>query len=525
MGTVRHQSMANEPCSFCCAHHHCTYRLTAVELWKKTVRKHFWFEDEMLTDMWMCSICWKRVHDFSSFYEEVEERLKTPPKSTATDKMYSLNGIEVLLKEECVSDEETGNVHCSVHPETEGDALHDPLNTTQPDRGTVEDLSSAAGFSSPSDANQAGKRTKTSTHNCTESPETVATVNESLKVTVEDIGNHFSLRCSECANANFATFGDLKKHCKSLHDTVAYVECCDRKFKRYTHIREHIVYHRDPNAFRCQVCPRTFSTSRYLHQHHSRQHLAFEQKRHPCDKCSDRFATRYMLMMHDRTHHHETTDTAEVAVPAPKHETHPCEQCGKAFSTTAKLEKHVNRVHRRTDSSSKMCDICSKILYNKYSLEKHRRTHFKESPTVQCTVCGKWLKNEETLRIHLSMHRQENMEFICTVCKHRSPSRIALRSHVLRNHEKKRTHKCRFCEKAFVQANLLKDHIATHTGEYLYNCKFCDKKFKCNSNLSKHVTKLHPIEWADYKQRKNMPPEVVCETEKGKRTVGRSPCD
>ncbi|XP_052859979.1 transcription factor grauzone-like [Anopheles cruzii] len=517
MLTVR--DLRNAPCSFCCAHH-CSgqlYRLSTVELWKKAVRKHFWFEDEMLNDLWMCSICWQRVHDFSSFYDEVKERLKTHTKSTATGTLSRTIDIEVLLKEECISDAETVP---SIHAHDE-DALHDPLNTAQPDRGAVEDLSSATRIRSTFDASKADKRHKTSPHNCSASTEMSATVNDSLKITAADIGNHYSLRCSDC-NANFATFGDLQKHCKSLHDTVAFVECCDRKFKRYTNIREHIVYHRDPNAFRCKECPRTFSTSRYLHQHHSRTHLAFEQKRHLCDKCSDRFATRYMLMMHERTHYRESAETAEAAAPAPKHEPHPCEQCAKAFSTSAKLEKHVNRVHRRSDSSSKMCDICSKILYNKYSLEKHRRTHFNEHPTVQCTVCGKWLKNEETLRIHLSMHRQENMEFICTFCNHRSPSRIALRSHVLRNHEKKRTHQCSFCEKAFVQANLLKDHIATHTGEYLYHCKFCDKQFKCNSNMSKHVTRLHPFEWAEYKKRKNMPPEVICETEQRKKTVNRS---
>lgn len=59
-------------------------------------------------------------------------------------------------------------------------------------------------------------------------------------------------------------------------------------------------------------------------------------------------------------------------------------------------------------------------------------------------------------------------------------------------------HKCQICDKSFKSLTLLKRHTFIHSRFKPYSCPFCNHSSNSQSNLTKHVRKIHSKEDFSY---------------------------
>uniref|UniRef100_A0A675B349 C2H2-type domain-containing protein n=1 Tax=Anopheles darlingi TaxID=43151 RepID=A0A675B349_ANODA len=248
-------------CSFCGGTCSDYSTLANNYLYRSVVQKHFGFEDR-LDQLSMCSLCWRKVHDFDVFYNEVKQRecirqiMSRSPLPLAAELLQD----EVVVEMDGKDADDGGPQNMPPHKDGSeeqplaAEALHAKPKKHRRRRMT---LRSAAGSTSVE-----SQRNSTS-------PETITTRPATSSIRAKDVAEHFSLRCRVC-DRDFDKFKSLQEHSSTMHDVPAYLECCDRQFNNITTIREHILFHRDPTAFRCNECKRMFSCIRYLNQHKCR---------------------------------------------------------------------------------------------------------------------------------------------------------------------------------------------------------------------------------------------------------------
>ncbi|XP_049762434.1 zinc finger protein 628-like [Schistocerca cancellata] len=164
-------------------------------------------------------------------------------------------------------------------------------------------------------------------------------------------------------------------------------------------------------------------------------------KENICETCCKKFATRYSLKVHERTH------TGEKP--------HLCTQCGKRFS-----QRRNYRYHLSLHSGSREFE-------------------------ASCPECGKVFSDRGYLSSHMKIHRDQR-EYACTECGRRFNQRVAYNMH-MRTHSGERPHRCNVCDKAFSRKVLLSQHMRTHTGEKPFVCQVCGKRFSDRSNMALHA--------------------------------------
>lgn len=81
------------------------------------------------------------------------------------------------------------------------------------------------------------------------------------------------LECEVCNNNESLSFTLLQQHFSNAHPGVkCYISCCKFKFTGRHDIEEHIRYHKNPNAFKCEFCERNFTSKRNLNRHERTKH-------------------------------------------------------------------------------------------------------------------------------------------------------------------------------------------------------------------------------------------------------------
>ncbi|XP_073829582.1 uncharacterized protein [Musca autumnalis] len=302
------------------------------------------------------------------------------------------------------------------------------------------------------------------------------------------------LECVICGRM-YPNIDDLRKHFRDHRrpNQEFYVSCCERKFRHRTQIYEHIRFHLDPMAFKCEVCGKCCRNTENLKKHKISKHTAEGKKRlYECEICQKRFPSKWVLKNHKEIH---KTGSDYVC------------KCGKGFATEERLRVHEKRNH----NAERVCEQCGKTAPNGYILRQHILEHHQgiKKPKWPCDICNAELSSHTNLKRHKqSAHNDGSTVYICGECGKTSVSEQALQKHKHYAHSIKAKFKCSLCDKAFKMPIQLREHMATHTGEHLYTCKYCPTKFRCAANMYTHQRKSHPKEWTESRLNRQIPPKV-----------------
>nr|XP_029733264.1 transcription factor grauzone-like [Aedes albopictus] len=300
---------------------------------------------------------------------------------------------------------------------------------------------------------------------------------------------NIALECHVCS-LKHSTYQDFLKHSQAAHGEHAAVYCCNYKLTRKPRIIDHIMYHKDPSRYRCDICSKQFKHSIALNRHKGMKHTQEEAKTFQCSMCPKAFAERQFLHVHEKYHRKMSEKNFR------------CEFCDKYFAFESMLKQHERLVH--TKECHFVCHICARGFQALSSYSSHLASHDeeakKEKPPeerLQCSVCSIWV-NKQNYRKHLLLHSGAQK---CDVCGQECKNVMALRYHKAQH--RRGDCSCSVCGKTFKRKFSLKEHMASHTGEVLYHCDFCTRTFNSSANRASHRKKMHPKEWLEDKLRKN----------------------
>ncbi|XP_075158962.1 uncharacterized protein LOC142232133 isoform X2 [Haematobia irritans] len=309
----------------------------------------------------------------------------------------------------------------------------------------------------------------------------------------ELIATSMELKCEIC-QVQVNTWKDLRQHFLLAHTRTPYIKCCDTVFEKQRPLADHLLWHKNPDAFKCKMCNEVLSNSRDLTSHISSQHPDNVDilEKYECEHCFKNFRNFTIFKNHLRTHS--------------KDQDIECQICNKRLESEFQLRRHMDSFHK--DASLHVCDICGKNFKCKDSFKRHYQVHQGiVEPAVQCSICKSWLKNQHSLRIHRFVHEEHPNS--CTVCGKLFKTRHTLRRHMTYWHELERNLQCTYCDKVFRQKRNLDEHLATHTGAQLYTCPHCGKESRSKSNMYVHIKRVHPNEWWQSKvERLNLDPST-----------------
>ena len=169
------------------------------------------------------------------------------------------------------------------------------------------------------------------------------------------------------------------------------------EFRHQEELLEHLKTHdEDENGLNnlqksCPVCHKKFLLRKNLLTHMKRVHeTEGKLAKYKCQYCGKSFYYKSDQEAHENTH--------------TGNKNFPCESCEKAYSSKKALYDHKKIVHSETKVTH-ACDICGKVLRDKYKLKYHMMVH-SEKRNFKCSHCSVEFKGGENLRAHvLKFHK------------------------------------------------------------------------------------------------------------------------
>ncbi|XP_049542812.1 zinc finger protein 845-like [Anopheles darlingi] len=238
-------------------------------------------------------------------------------------------------------------------------------------------------------------------------------------------------------------------------------------------------------TIRCEICQKSYKSSRYLALHMAKAHGSEEDRPYKCEVCQLSFPKTYLLKTHQTLHVRKQ-----------------CHLCNKVLSSQQSLRVHLAQMH--SDDNQQICATCGKLFRTKQAMERHIKEHRGEQlvDRMQCEYCKKWFNGKYNLRKHIRfIHNEDGQVFRCDICQHESPNSRALQNHKQRVHVEEKF-ECTYCGKRFKRQTSLREHMASHTGKPLYSCEVCGITFNSKANRFSHRKNKHPVEWAANKRLK-----------------------
>lgn len=219
-----------------------------------------------------------------------------------------------------------------------------------------------------------------------------------------------SYECSTCSKVFHKRF-KLITHIFTSHQENYSKRSCDPCSNRCDSSQE-FIFHVKKNFFKCDVCPRSFTTSHRLHQHYS-WHLGINYFK--CQFCPKTFSKCSVYLLHERIHTREKPFR--------------CNFCDKWFPGSSNLNIHLGF------NDPFICNTCEKPFFQISSFISHKKIHL--------------LKNQmKNKKIKKSYYQSTSERY-------------------LRQHTGRKTFKCKVCNKSFIQSSTLSAHSKTHTKKYL----------------------------------------------------------
>lgn len=280
-----------------------------------------------------------------------------------------------------------------------------------------------------------------------------------------DLKNVF--QCNICENQSKSSISE--HNINNLSKTYECSMCskvCNKKFEMVTHIYNYhqevysnyscdpcsdisaspqeLVLHLEKKLFKCDICPKSFTTNYRLHQHFG-WHLGINNFK--CQYCPKTYSKYSVYLTHERTHTGETPFR--------------CKHCGKWFPVSSNLNIHLKY---KNMFEIHTCNICQKTFSRKSSLLFHKKTHSKE---IQLnTNSSNELYNQS---LTLKEHGKQHTSFVHS---------NSLNRHVIQfpNNE---SHK--------LNINNIKNQIDNNYVHKEYKCDLCKEKCYTQSQILNHI--------------------------------------
>ena len=287
-----------------------------------------------------------------------------------------------------------------------------------------------------------------------------------------------------------------------------YCEKCPQIFQKYPGFVSHVAAHelsaknnpklepgaakityeyqlddlRDGLVMRCDKCDLAYSAFQSYKNHMDQYH----KKAISCERCGMKFTLRNTLVKHKIDYHtlypfncDQCQTTLLTAKEFFEHlqqhgknfvgKTAPCEICGKMLKNKYVLKAHVEAVHeKKTKSGQFSCDECGKILGTKASLEYHRKSaHLQEFP-YKCEVCGKGFLKYNRMMTCMNNHHGI-YKYRCTECDYKTNKLLQF-----------------------------KEHMNSHTRSVIYYCPVCNQQSNGTKNLGCHTKQVSQADCKEY---------------------------
>jgi len=116
--------------------------------------------------------------------------------------------------------------------------------------------------------------------------------------------NYFKMHCDKCGH-KFNDWNEVRPHFEEQHNMVGYLICslCDLKIRRRHFLIDHIDYHLNPYAFKCNVCNRIPKSRSALKTHYLRKHDPKKKRIFECHHCGKTYSLKYCLEKHIKMAH------------------------------------------------------------------------------------------------------------------------------------------------------------------------------------------------------------------------------
>lgn len=162
---------------------------------------------------------------------------------------------------------------------------------------------------------------------------------------------NYKYRCKTC-DKGFLQLGHLKRH-EKMHD-LRSCDCCETSFKKWSLLVAHKQKEHSNNEYKCTICYKIFPSKRCLRQHKPVHVLPEDRSIYPCtiEECPKFFFQKKNMLAHVKS----------------KHENHrfkcPESGCDQELSTKQKLAQHMQAVHsngNRTQTNQSKTIACINV--------------------------------------------------------------------------------------------------------------------------------------------------------------------
>ncbi|XP_029959897.1 zinc finger protein 131 [Salarias fasciatus] len=184
------------------------------------------------------------------------------------------------------------------------------------------------------------------------------------------------------------------------------------------------------NLFRCNKCDRSFKLYYHLKQH-LKSHQGSLEKPHVCGHCGKAYSREGALKQHVSTFHFDAEELSRNQKPQKK--VHVCEYCRKHFDHFGHFKEHLRKhtgekpyecpdCHERFARNSTLkchmaacqngagakkgrkklyeCQVCSSVFNSWDQFKDHLVSHTGVKPN-HCTMCDMWFTHAKELKAHL----------------------------------------------------------------------------------------------------------------------------
>ncbi|KAK4299053.1 hypothetical protein Pmani_028643 [Petrolisthes manimaculis] len=170
-----------------------------------------------------------------------------------------------------------------------------------------------------------------------------------------------------------------------------------------------------------------------------------------------------------------------------------CPECQMKFMIRGNLVRHMKMHDKEKVAKPSVCNLCGKILSNKYSLATHMKTHNRDT-TYKCNQCEKAFVTKYTLsdhmrRIHEEFDQTRDKE--CQHCGRTFFTNSELKYHI-KTHTGERPYRCNVCKEAYLSSSTLRYHLQKHSN-VMFMCRDCNAKFKNYVGWSAHMKRVHGV--------------------------------